>query len=393
MIIEPKIRGFICTTAHPLGCEEHVREDVSYIQHQTSLKPFKNVLILGCSTGYGLATRITAAFACNAATLGVMFERPADEKRTASPGWYNTKAFEVMARHKNIYAKTINGDAFSDACKQEVIETIQRDFPDGIDLIIYSLASPRRTDPVTGETFMSVLKTVGQAHSEKTVNIMTGEVTQINIEPANEDEISNTIKVMGGEDWARWIDQLMAAKVLASHCTTVAYSYIGPHITYPIYRSGTIGKAKEHLENTTKLIQQKLASLQGHAYIAVNKSVVTQASAAIPVVPLYASILYKVMKEKQLHEGCIEQMYRLFRDNLCAENMKNLDKNGFIRVDDLELRTDVQEAVEALWKQVSTENIEQLTDIAGYRKDFYQLFGFNFDKIDYNTDINLLEKN
>jgi enoyl-[acyl-carrier protein] reductase/trans-2-enoyl-CoA reductase (NAD+) len=390
MIIEPKIRGFICTTAHPLGCEEHVREDIDYIAHQASLNKFKNVLILGCSTGYGLATRITAAFACNAATLGVMFERPADEKRTASPGWYNTKAFEAMAHRKKLYAKTINADAFSDACKQEVIETLQRDFPKGIDLVIYSLASPRRTDPVTGETFMSTLKPVGHAYSEKTVNVMSGEVTQVNLEPASDDEINNTIKVMGGEDWARWIDQLLAANVLAKHCTTVAYSYIGPQITYPVYRSGTIGKAKEHLESTTKLIQQKLASLQGHAYIAVNKAVVTQASAAIPVVPLYASILYKVMKEKHLHEGCIEQMYRLFSDNLCTENMKNLDQNGFIRLDNLELRTDVQEAVEAIWKQVSSENIAELTDIAGYRKDFYQLFGFNFDKIDYNADIKLL---
>jgi enoyl-[acyl-carrier protein] reductase/trans-2-enoyl-CoA reductase (NAD+) len=385
MIIEPKIRGFICTTAHPTGCQQNVINQIDYVTGHAKITGCKNVLIIGCSTGYGLASRVMATFGCDAATLGVMFERPAENNRTASAGWYNTAAFEQLAHAKKIYAKTINGDAFSDEVKQQTIEQLQRDWPDGVDLVIYSLASPRRTDPVSGTTFNSTLKPIGKTYHEKNVNVMTGVINEITVEPANEQEIHDTVKVMGGEDWQRWIEQLLAAGVLAQHAQTVAYSYIGPEMTYPIYRQGTIGKAKEHLEQTVKIIQEKLKGIHGTALISVNKAVVTQASAAIPVVPLYAAILYKVMKAKQIHEGCIEQIYRLFRDYLYGHGL--FDQHGFIRLDDLELRADVQAEVDSIWPKITTENINTLTDLAGYRDDFYRLFGFAVPKVDYQADV------
>lgn len=387
MIIEPKVRGFICTTAHPIGCEKNVEQQITYVKRHEALKPIKNVLIIGCSTGYGLATRIVADVACNANTLGVMFERPASGKRTATAGWYNTAAFENFAQQRNHYAKTLNGDAFTDEMKQQVIDTIKADMPEGLDLIIYSLAAPRRTDPVSGETFNSCLKSVGDAYTERTVNILDGKISEVTIEPATAEEISNTEKVMGGEDWLRWIEFLLESEVLNQGVQTVAYTYIGPKITYPIYRQGTIGKAKEHLEKTTDLINGKLAPVNGEAVISVNKAVVTQASSAIPVLPLYAAILYKVMKEAQLHEDCIEQIYRLFHDYLATDDAQQRDKHGFIRVDDWELRDDIQQQVDAIWPQVSEDNINDITDITGYRKDFFRLFGFEQDGVDYTADI------
>ena len=391
MIIEPKVRGFICTTAHPRGCEQNVREQIKYVQSQKPLNKPKNVLIIGCSTGYGLASRIVAAYAANAATLGIMFEKPAAGKRTASPGWYNTAAFESFALKNNCYAKTINGDAFSDEIKQQTIDFIKRDWPDGVDLVIYSLASPKRTDPKTGVTHSSVLKTTGQQFKEKTVNVMTGEVQEITIDPASEEETNNTIKVMGGEDWALWMDALLDAGVLAEGATTIAYSYIGPEITYPIYRQGTIGAAKKHLEETTKAINEKLSAIKGRALISVNKVVVTQASAAIPIVPLYAAIVYKVMKDKGNHEGCIEQIYRLFA-GLYAKQSLNIDEHGLLRLDDWELQDDVQTEVKAIWEQINSDNIESIADLKSYREEFYRLFGFGLENVDYQTNVDAEKK-
>jgi enoyl-[acyl-carrier protein] reductase/trans-2-enoyl-CoA reductase (NAD+) len=387
MLIEPKIRGFICTTAHPQGCKKNVENQIQTIKKRPPLHHFKNVLVIGASTGYGLSSRIMAAFGCGAATLGVIFEKPASEKRTATPGWYNTAAFETFAHEKNLYAKTINGDAFSDQCKQRVIELIKKDLGK-IDLIIYSLASPRRADPDNSITYHSVLKTIGEPYTQKTIDVSTGNISTVTIEPANNDEINNTIKVMGGEDWERWLDYLAKENVLAENCVTVAYSYLGPQITYPMYRHGTIGRAKKHLEHTAHQLDKKLAAFNGHAYISVNKAIVTQASSAIPVVPLYASILYKVMKEKGLHENCIEQIYRLFSDNLCVSHPKNLDVYGLLRLDNLELRKDVQEDVTKIWGQLTQNTIESLTDLTGYREDFYQLFGFHVPEVDYTQETN-----
>lgn len=386
MIIKPKIRGFICTTSHPEGCAANVKQQLTYAQQQAKLKPIKNILIIGSSTGYGLASRIVAAESCAAATLGVMFEKPASGKRTASAGWYNTAAFEEYAATQNLYAKTINGDAFSDEVKASVIATIKQDMPDGLDLIIYSLASPRRTDPVDSITYNSTLKTIGDDYSEKTVDVMSGKVSQVNIEPATEEEIANTIKVMGGEDWQRWVEALSVANVLAENIQTIAYTYIGPEITYPIYRHGTIGKAKQHLEQTAAQLQQYLGPLNGKAIISVNKAVVTQASSAIPVVPLYAALLYKVMKENNTHEDCIEQIYRLFKEYVCTVEPMLLDENGFIRLDDLELDAGTQEKITQIWATVNSDNIESLTDLHGYQKDFYRLFGFGMDGINYNAE-------
>ena len=386
MIITPKVRGFICTTAHPQGCAENVHQQINYVRTQPHPTGPKNVLIIGCSGGYGLASRIVSAYGYGAATLGIMFEKPAVGKRTASPGWYNTAAFEEFAQQDNLYAKTINGDAFSDAIKQETIETIKQDFPGGIDLIIYSLAAPKRID-ATGAVYTSTLKTIDTPFTEKTVNVLTGEVSATTIEPASETEIEHTIKVMGGEDWQLWIDALLSANVLADGANTIAYSYVGPEITYPIYRHGTIGKAKTHLEATTMEIQQKLSSINGHAVISVNKAVVTQASSAIPIVPLYVAILYKVMKQQGNHEGCIEQIYRLFA-GLYAKQELTRDDNGFVRLDDWELQDDIQAKVKQIWQQINSANILDISDLSGYRNEFYRLFGFGIDNIDYQAEVN-----
>lgn len=385
MKIEPKIRGFICTTAHPVGCAAAVREQVNYVKSQAPIVGPNNVLVIGASTGYGLASRIVAAFGAGAKTIGVSFEKAADEKRTASPGWYNTAAFEVEAQHADLYATSINGDAFSDEIKKQTAERIRKDLGQ-VDLIIYSLASPRRQHPKTGIVYTSALKPIGNAFSGKTVDAFKGEVKEVTIEPAQQDEIDHTIAVMGGEDWEMWIDYLQQENLLASGVKTVAYSYLGPQLTHAIYKEGTIGKAKEHLKQTADRLQRKLQNHRGQAFISVDKAVVTQASAAIPVVPLYISLLFKVMKEKGTHEGCIEQIYRLFKDYLYAENMLT-DAEGYIRIDNFEMDKEVQDRVAALWPQVTSANIATLSDIEGYRNDFYQLFGFNLNNVDYTADV------
>lgn len=385
MIIQPKIRGFICTTAHPHGCAANVQSQIDYVKSQPILADApKKVLVIGASTGYGLASRIVPAFNVGAATIGVFFEKPGTEKRTASAGWYNSVAFEKAAHEAGLYAKSFNGDAFSDEMKQQVIETIKADLGQ-VDMVVYSLASPRRTDPTDGETYRSVLKPIGGAYTQKNINTDTGEISSITIEPANEDEVAHTEKVMGGEDWELWMNALSDAGVLAEGAQTVAYSYIGPDLTFPIYTNGTIGKAKEHVEKSAARLNEKFGP--GSAVVSVNKALVTQASSAIPVVPLYISLLYKDMKERGIHEGCIEQVQRLFADHLSSDNGPALDEHGRIRIDDWEMRDDVQAAVADAWEKVTTENLSELSDFVGYKKEFLRLFGFGLDGVDYQTDI------
>lgn len=387
MIIEPKIRGFVCTTAHPTGCAVRVQEQIDYVNSQAALpNKFKNVLIIGASTGYGLASRIVTGLGMHAKTLGVFFEREAEDKRPASAGWYNSAAFEAAAAKAGVYARSLCGDAFSAEMKQQVIDCIKRDFGGKIDLLIYSLAAPRRQDPA-GNLYSSALKPIGKPYHDKTVNMMSGEVSNVDIQPATTEEIVGTEKVMGGEDWALWIDTLLQAGLLDENFLTVAYSYIGPKMTYPIYREGTIGVAKEHLERTAlELDAQLRKAVHGRALVSVNKALVTQASSAIPVVPLYISLLYKIMKQQNTHEGCIEQIYRLFAEHLCNADLK-LDEKQRIRLDDRELAPAVQQAVAKLWDQVQTDNLETVSDIQGCRREFNQLFGFAVDGVDYNADV------
>ncbi len=387
MIIQPKIRGFICTTAHPEGCARAVQDQIDWVKAQAPFGGPTKVLVIGSSTGYGLASRIAASFGAGASTLGVFFERPADKKRTASAGWYNTVGFENAARAAGHYARSINGDAFSDEIKAQTIAAIKEDLQQ-VDLVVYSLASPRRTHPKTGESFSSVLKPIGDSYSSKTVNVQTGEVSDISIETASEEEIAHTTAVMGGEDWEMWIHALDGAGVLAEGVRTVAYTYIGPELTHPVYRDGTIGRAKNHLEQTGLTLNEYLQNKNGSAHVSTNKAMVTQSSAAIPVVPLYISLLYKIMKEKNCHENCIQQMYRLFADRLYTDAPPATDDQGRIRIDDWEMREDVQAAVAALWSSVNTETLEAVSDITSYREEFLGLFGFGFDGIDYDVDVN-----
>ncbi|MEC4117231.1 enoyl-ACP reductase FabV [Myroides phaeus] len=386
MIIQPRTRGFICLTSHPEGCAENVKKQIEYVKSKGQINNGpKKVLVIGASTGFGLASRISAAFGSGAATIGVFFEKPGTAGRPGTAGWYNTAAFETEATKAGLYAKSINGDAFSDEIKKKTIELIKQDLGQ-VDLVVYSLASPRRTHPKTGVAYASVLKPIGEPFTNKTVDFHTGVVTNISIDPVKEQsDIDNTIAVMGGEDWKFWMEDLKAAGVLADGVKTVAYSYIGPELTYPIYRNGTIGMAKNDLEATVATINDLLKDKNGVSYVSVNKALVTQSSSAIPVVPLYISLLYKVMKEKGIHEGCIEQMQRLFAERLYATDAQ-LDSEGRIRVDDLEMREDVQAEVAKLWAEVTTENIEAISDLAGYRKDFFNLFGFEFEGIDYNQE-------
>lgn len=385
MIIKPKIRGFICVTAHPEGCAAHVQEWIDYIKKQGPVANSpKRVLVVGSSTGYGLASRIAAAFGGGAKTLGVFFERPSEPDKLGTAGWYNSIAFEKAAKAEGLYARSINGDAFSDAIKQEVINAIKEDLGQ-IDLLVYSLASPRRTHPKTGVTAKSTLKPVGETFTSKTVDTDKGTVNPVSIEPANEQEIADTISVMGGEDWRMWIDALEAANVLADGFTTVAYSYIGPDLTWAIYRNGTIGRAKEDLEKTAHDLQKRLTAKNGRAFVSINKALVTQASSAIPVVPLYISLLYKVMKQKGLHEGCIEQMHRLFK-RLYEDKPTPVDEQGRIRVDDWEMRPEIQRTVAEIWPNVTTDNLSEITDIAGYRSEFLKLFGFGLPGVDYEKE-------
>ena len=389
MIVAPKIRGFICTTAHPTGCAKHIADQIAVVKGRGPIANGpKKVLVIGSSTGYGLSSRIAAAFGSNAATIGVFFEKPAEADRCGTTGWYNSAAFENEAQAAGLYARSFNGDAFSEAMKTEVIEAIKKDLGQ-VDCIIYSLASPRRTQPKTGEVFKSVLKPIGSAsYTNKNLNTGTGVVNEVTIEPANDDEIAQTIAVMGGEDWEMWIDALLAAGVVAEGTQTVAYSYIGPEVTWPIYKNGTIGRAKEDLERVQRVLDTKLAAIKGKAWVSVNKALVTQASSAIPVVPLYISLLYKVMKAEGTHEDCMEQMDRLFRERLYNGNPQP-DEAGRIRVDDWEMAPAVQELVGQRWAEVNTENFAELGDFEGYQSSFLRLFGFGLEGVDYEADVDV----
>jgi enoyl-[acyl-carrier protein] reductase/trans-2-enoyl-CoA reductase (NAD+) len=386
MIIQPKMRGFICTTAHPRGCAKMVEEQIRYVKSNGSFQGPKNVLVIGASTGYGLASRITATFGAGAKTIGVFYEKEAEGSRTASAGWYNSAAFEQFAHDENYYAKSINGDAFSHEIKKKTIDLIKADLGK-IDLVIYSLASPRRVHPDTGTVYSSVLKPIGQSYTSKTVDPLRKEIKEITLEPASPDDISNTIAVMGGEDWEMWIDLLKNENLLSKGVITLAYDYIGPDITHPIYKNGTIGQAKKHLFETSIKLNDKLKDLHGHALLSVNKGLVTQASAAIPVVPLYISLLYKLMKEKGTHEGCIEQIDRLLRKKVYTKNGFEIDSAGRIRMDDLEMQADIQKTIQERWPLINSSNLEELTDIKGYVEDFHHLFGFEVQGVDYQADL------
>lgn len=381
MTVKPKIRGFICTTAHPVGCREIVKSQIEYVKSKGKVNGPKKVLVIGASMGYGLSSRISAAYGCGASTIGVIFDKQGSDGRTASAGWYNTAAFEDFAHADGLYAKTINGDAFSQQVKDEVISLIKKDFGK-VDMVVYSLAAPRRTTS-DGTVYSSVLKTTGEDFTNKTIDVKTDTVSEITIPPATESEIFATVKVMGGEDWKEWIGALKAADAIEDGAVTVAYSYIGPELTHPIYKDGSIGRAKDHLAATAKEITKSIDGVT--AYVSVNKALVTQSSSAIPVVPLYISILYKVMKEAGLHEGCIEQMQRLFAEKLFGDGVKT-DSEGFIRLDDWEMREDIQKKVADIWENISDGNIKEYADMDGYRKDFSMLFGFEAEGVDYEAD-------
>lgn len=387
MIIEPKVRGFICTTAHPDGCMENVKKQIEYTKNKGKKDVSKKVLIIGSSTGYGLAARIAVTYGEGASTLGVMFEKEATERKTASAGWYNTVAFEEFARKDGYYAKSINGDAFSKEVKDKVIKTIKEDLGK-VDMVIYSLAAPKRKTE-DGTIYNSTLKTTEEVFTNKSLDLRNNTVVEATIPLANEKEIEDTIKVMGGEDWKQWIESLVEADVIERDAITIAYSYIGPELTYPVYYNGTIGMAKKDLYNTSLDITREFKDRGIKAYISVNKAIVTQASSAIPIVPLYMSILYKVMKEKNIHEGAIEQMNRLFRKKL-SNDVIVVDKKNRIRLDDYEMREDVQEQVMEYWNKINSQNINDFADVDGYWNDFYNMFGFKFDNVDYTKDIKLV---
>ena len=391
MIIEPRMRGFICLTAHPEGCAQNVKNQIEYVKSKGPIDGAKKVLVIGASTGFGLASRITSAFGSGAGTIGVFFEKPPSEGKTATPGWYNSAAFETEAEKVGLYAKSINGDAFSNEIKQQTIDLIKADLGQ-VDMVIYSLASPVRMHPITGVLHRSVLKPIGQTFTNKTVDFHTGLVSQVTIEPANQEDIDNTVVVMGGEDWKMWIDALKKADVLANGATTIAYSYIGPEVTEAVYRKGTIGRAKDDLEATAFKITDDLKALNGKAYVSVNKALVTQASSAIPVIPLYISLLYKIMKAEGVHEGCIEQIQRLFEQRLYTGKEVSTDEKGRIRIDDWEMRDDIQEKIKVLWTKATSENLTEIGDLAGYKQDFLNLFGFGFNNVDYTADSNELTK-
>jgi enoyl-[acyl-carrier protein] reductase/trans-2-enoyl-CoA reductase (NAD+) len=385
MIIKPKVRGFVCVTTHPTGCAANVRNQADYVRSQPKItKGPKRVLVLGASTGYGLGSRINAAFGSGAATVGVFFERPPAENRPATAGWYNSVAFEKEAHAAGLFARSLNADAFSDETRARAIELIREMGP--VDLIVNSLASPKRTHPRSGETFKSVLKPIGSTYHGRTLDTDRALVTDVTIEPASEQEIRETIAVMGGEDWEMWVDALGQADLIAPGCRSVAYTYIGPKLTWPIYRDGTIGKAKEDLERAGRAIDAKLKSNGGSAHVAVMKAVVTQASSAIPVVPLYISLLFRIMKEKGTHEGCIEQTHRLFAQMYGGAALATDEKNR-LRLDDWEMREEVQREVDRVWPTITTENLNQLTDFKGYQEEFLKLFGFGLAGVDYDAEV------
>lgn len=387
MIIKPKVRGFMCVTTHPVGCEANVKEQIDYIKAQAPLADMpKRVLVIGASTGYGLAARIAAAFGGGASTLGLFFEKEGTEKKPGTAGWYNSAAFHKFAEAEGLYAKSINGDAFSDEIKQKTIDTIKQDLGQ-VDLVIYSLASPRRNHPKTGVAHSSTLKPIGKDVTLQGINTDKEEIQEFTLTAASDDEIANTIAVMGGEDWQMWIDALDEAGVLADGAKTSAFTYVGEKVTRDIYWGGTIGQAKQDLDKKVVGIREKLAVKGGDARVAVLKAVVTQASSAIPIMPLYLSLLFKVMKAEGTHEGCIEQLYRLYGECLYSDSPR-LDEEGRARVDELELKPEIQKAVEDAWDKISTETIATETDFVGYKADFLRLFGFGIDGVDYEADVN-----
>ena len=387
MIIKPRIRGFICVTAHPEGCKANVKEQIDYVTRQGKIDGGpKKVLVIGSSTGYGLAARISAAFGSDAATLGIFFERAGDESKTATAGWYNSAAFEEFAEEKGLYAKSINGDAFSDEVKQKTIELIKQDLGQ-VDLVVYSLAAPRRTHPKTGEVFNSTLKPIGKQVTIRGLNTDKETINETTLEPASPEEIAGTVAVMGGEDWQMWIEDLKAAGVRADGAKTTAFTYLGEEITQDIYWNGSIGEAKKDLDKRVLDIRSSLAEKGGDARVSVLKAVVTQASSAIPVMPLYLSLLFKVMKENGTHEGCIEQVYGLYKDSLYGTSPL-LDKEGRLRADLKEITPEVQGEVGKLWDTVTNETLAELTDFVGYKSEFMRLFGFGLDGVDYAADTN-----
>ncbi len=391
-VIHPKVRGFICTTAHPIGCAQNVQEQIDYVKSKGPITGGpKKVLVLGASNGYGLASRITAAFGSGAATIGVFFEKASDGKRTATAGWYNSTAFDAAAHKAGLYAKSLNGDAFSDDMRRQVCDLIKKDLGQ-VDCVIYSLASPRRADPKTGELFKSVLKPKGKPYTNKSIDFEKNEVTTVTLEAATDDEVAQTVKVMGGEDWQLWIEALEKENLLASQAITVAYSYIGPDVTTAVYRNGTIGAAKDHLEATARQLDERLKKRGGRAFVSVNKALVTQSSSAIPFIPLYFVLLMKTMKAKGVHENCIQQIVRLFHDRLYNNRPMAAvptDDQGRVRIDDWEMRADVQAEVGKLWETVGSGNVQQIADVQGYNDDFLRLFGFNIKGVDYDADVNI----
>ena len=386
MIIKPRVRGFMCITSHPSGCEKNVRDQIDYIRAQKSIDAPKRVLVIGSSTGYGLSARITAAFGSGASTLGVFFEKPGSERKPGTAGWYNSAAFHKYAEEDGLYAKSINGDAFSDDIKKTAIETIKSDMGQ-VDLVIYSLAAPRRQHPVTGEVFNSTLKPVGKDITMLGINTDKEVIQEFSLEKATTKEVEDTIAVMGGEDWQMWLDALGAAGVLADGARTTAFTYIGEKMTWDLYWDGTIGQAKKDLDTKVLSIREKLAQTGGDARVSVLKAVVTQSSSAIPVMPLYLAMLFKEMKAEGSHEGCIEQLYRLFTEGLYCDNPR-LDNEGRLRMDELEMRPNIQDKVAESWAKISSENLHSLTDFEGYKQEFLGLFGFNIAGVDYEADVN-----
>jgi enoyl-[acyl-carrier protein] reductase/trans-2-enoyl-CoA reductase (NAD+) len=386
MVIKPMVRSNVCLNAHPEGMRLHVQDQIDYVKKQKKFEGPKNVLIIGGSAGYGIATRIAAAFGAGAKTISVAFEKPASEKRGATVGWYASEYFRQKAGEEGLFTQNIYGDAFSREIKDEAVAAVKKNFGKA-DLVVYSLASGVRTDPATGVLYRSVLKPLGKSYKAKSVNPMTGELTEVSVEPANQEETAATIKVMGGEDWELWIEALLKADALAPGAVTLAYSYIGPEITRAVYREGTIGKAKEHIEASAKGLDTKMRSLGGAAYISVNKAVVTRASAVIPVVPLYTGILFKILEKKGLQEDCVAQMYRMFTQRLCTEQPVPTDTEGRIRMDDWEMREDVQKEVAEVWEKITQENVARYADFKSYETEFLQLHGFAYPRIDYDKDV------
>ena len=390
MIIKPRIRGFICTTTHPVGCEQSVREQIAYTKAQGEVTNGpKRVLVIGSSSGYGLASRITAAFGSNASTIGVFFEKSATEKKPGTAGWHNSAAFEKLAHEAGLYAKSLNGDAFSHEAKAKTIELIKEDLRQ-VDMIVYSLASPVRKLPDTGEVIRSVLKPMGQTYTATAVDTNKDELFKTSVEPATEEEVAATVTVMGGQDWELWMRALSEAGVLAEGCKTLAYSYIGTEITWPIYWEGALGEAKKDLDRAAHAIDEQMKSINGSANISVLKSVVTQASSAIPVMPLYIAMVFKKMREEGVHEGCIEQINRMFRERLYTADgtVPEVDDNNRLRLDDWELRDDIQAHCQELWPQLTNENLAELTDYVQYKEEFLKLFGFGVEGVDYEADVN-----